>query len=226
MVAVHSTARGPALGGFRIWVCEDSRFAIPDVLRLSRAMTFKAAVAGLPLGGGKGVIVLRPDEAVLSPERCRSVLRDFGDTVQALAGAFVTAEDVGTSVQEMEVIAEQTKHVAGLSEDRRGSGDPSPWTALGCEIALQVVAERVFGSAELSRRSVAVIGLGHVGAHLARKLAQDGAELVISDVDPRKRALADELGARWTVPSEALTAEVAIVGSCGPPTSSGAPAGC
>ena len=214
MVAVHSTARGPALGGCRIWVYEDSRSAIRDVLRLSHAMTFKAAVAGLPLGGGKGVIVLRRDEAVLSLERRRAVLLDFGDTVEALTGAYVTAENVGTSVQDMKVIAEQTKYVVGLSEDRGGSGDPSPWTALGCEIALRVVAERVFGNSDLAGRSVAVIGLGHVGGHLARRLAQDGAELVVSDVDRRKRALADELGARWTVPSEALTAEVDILAPC------------
>jgi len=214
MVAVHSTARGPALGGCRIRVYDDSRSAIRDALRLSHAMTFKAAVAGLPLGGGKGVIVLRPDEAVLSPERRRAVLLDFGDTVEALAGAYVTAEDVGTSVGDMEVIAEQTKYVVGLSEDRGGSGDPSPWTALGCEIALRVVAERVFGNPDLKGRSVAVIGLGHVGGHLARRLAQDGAELMVSDVDPRKRELADELGARWAGPSEALTAEVDLVAPC------------
>ena len=197
-----------------MWVYADSRSAMRDVLRLSHAMTFKAAVAGLPLGGGKGVIVLRPEEAVLSLERRRAVLLDFGDTVEALAGAYVSAEDVGTSVPDMEVIAEQTSYVVGLSEDRGGSGDPSPWTALGCEIALRVVAERVFGSADLAGRSVAVIGLGHVGGRLARRLAQDGAELLVSDVDRRKQALADELGARWTVPSEALKAEVDVTAPC------------
>jgi leucine dehydrogenase len=123
MVAVHSTARGPALGGCRMWVYEESRSAIRDVLRLSGAMTFKAAVAGLPLGGGKGVIVLQPDEAVLSLERRRAALLDFGDTVEALAGAYVTAEDVGTSVQDMEVIAEQTRGMS--SAFRRTAAGPA-----------------------------------------------------------------------------------------------------
>src|SRR4029079_470347 len=130
MAAVHSTARGPALGGCRMWTYDDSRLAVRDVLRLSRAMTFKAAVAGLPLGGGKGVIMLRPEEATLSAERREAVLLDFGDTVEALGGTYLTAEDVGTSAPDSAVIARQTSHVTGLST---GSGDPSPWTALGCE---------------------------------------------------------------------------------------------
>ena len=114
MVAVHSTARGPALGGCRMWTYDDARAAVRDVLRLSRAMTFKAAVAGLPLGGGKGVIMLRPDEAVLTPERREAVLQDFGDTVEALGGDYLTAEDVGTSEPDMEMIAGRTQHVTGL----------------------------------------------------------------------------------------------------------------
>ena len=122
--------------------------AVRDVLRLSRAMTFKAAVAGLPLGGGKGVIMLRPDEAVLTPERREAVLQDFGDTVDALGGDYLTAEDVGTSEPDMEVIATRTQHVTGLAS---GSGDPSPWTALGCEVAIRVTCERAFGTDDLSR---------------------------------------------------------------------------
>jgi len=123
MVAVHSTARGPALGGCRMWAYDDARAAVRDVLRLSRAMTFKAAVAGLPLGGGKGVIMLRPDEPTLSPERRQAVLEDFGDTVETLAGDYLTAEDVGTGEPDMEVIASRTRHVTGLAS---GSGDPVP----------------------------------------------------------------------------------------------------
>ena len=138
MVAVHSTARGPALGGCRMWTYDDARAAVRDVLRLSRAMTFKAAVAGLPLGGGKGVIMLRPDETVLTPERREAVLQDFGDTVEALGGDYLTAEDVGTSEPDMEMIAGRTQHVTGPRAS--GSGDPSPWTALGCEVALRVDA--------------------------------------------------------------------------------------
>jgi leucine dehydrogenase len=211
MVAVHSTARGPALGGCRMWTYDDSRAAMRDVLRLSRAMTFKAAVAGLPLGGGKGVIMLHADEGALTPERREAVLLDFGDTVDALDGAYLTAEDVGTSEPDMETIARRTRHVTGLAS---GSGDPSPWTALGCEAAIRVTAERVFGSDDLTGRSVAVIGAGHVGGRLAELLHEGGAELVIADVDPRKRELAERLGARWVDPGQALTAEVDIVAPC------------
>jgi leucine dehydrogenase len=180
MVAVHSTARGPALGGCRMWTYDDSRAAVRDVLRLSRAMTFKAAVAGLPLGGGKGVIMLRPEEASLTPERREAVLQDFGDTVDALDGAYLTAEDVGTSEPDMEVISGQTKHVTGLAS---GSGDPSPWTALGCEVTIRVTCERAFGTDDVSGRRIAVIGLGSVGGRLAEMLHEGGAELVVADVD-------------------------------------------
>ena len=211
MVAVHSTARGPGLGGCRMWTYDDSRSAVRDVLRLSRAMTFKAAVAGLPLGGGKGVIMLRPDEAVLTPERRHAVLEDFGETVDALGGAYLTAEDVGTSERDMEMIASRTKHVTGLAT---GSGDPSPWTALGCEVALRVTCERAFGTDDLNGRSVAVIGLGSVGGRLAEMLAEGGARLVVADVDQSKRELADRLGAEWTDPLSAMTADVDVVAPC------------
>ena len=214
MVAVHSTARGPGLGGCRMWTYDDARSAVRDVLRLSRAMTFKAAVAGLPLGGGKGVIMLRPDESVLTPERREAVLQDFGDTVDALDGAYLTAEDVGTSEPDMEVIAGRTKHVTGLAESQGGSGDPSPWTALGCEVALRVTCERAFGSGDLDGRRVAVIGLGSVGGRLAEMLAEGGAQLVVADVDQSKRELAERLGAEWTDPLSAMTAEVDVVAPC------------
>src|SRR5688572_15810794 len=114
IAAVHSTARGPALGGCRMWGYDDSRAAVRDALRLSRGMTYKSAVAGLPLGGGKGVIMLPPDGAALEPRRRRAVLHDFADTVEALRGRYVTAEDVGTSTRDMQAIAEVTRHVTGL----------------------------------------------------------------------------------------------------------------
>ena len=204
MVAVHSSVRGPALGGCRMWHYDDSRAAMRDVLRLSRAMTFKSAVAGLPLGGGKGII-LAPDP--LSPTRRglrADALRDFGDTVQALDGAYITAEDVGTSARDMEVIASTTSHVTGLSRRRGGSGDPSPWTALGVEAAIGVCCERVFGSPSLKGRTLAIAGLGHVGARVAKLCADAGATLLVTDIDRAKRSLADDLGARWIEPDEAL----------------------
>ncbi len=214
MVAVHSTARGPSLGGCRMWGYGDSRAAMRDALRLSRAMTFKSAVADLPLGGGKGVIVLPAGAPPLAPARRRDALLDFGDTVAQLDGRYVTAEDVGTSDGDMTVIAEQTAHVAGLALERGGSGDPSPWTALGVEAAIRVAAERLWGTPHLAGRSIAVVGLGHVGGTLARLLAAGGATLTLADVTPGKRALADELDATWAEPADALRAAVDIVAPC------------
>ena len=213
IVAVHSTVRGPALGGCRMWAYEDSRAAVRDALRLSRAMTYKSAVAGLPLGGGKGVIMLRPDQP-LSDARRRDALLDFADTVDAVGGRYVTAEDVGTSAEDMAVIRERTRHVAGLARDRGGSGDPSPYTALGVVTAIEVSCERVFGTTSLADRSVAVTGLGHVGGDIARRLAAAGARLVVTDVDERKRALADELGADWVAPADAHRAAVDVFAPC------------
>jgi len=210
LVAVHSTMRGPALGGCRMWTYADARLAVRDVLRLSGAMTLKAAVAGLPMGGGKGVIALRPGEA-LDPERRRAALLDFGETVGSVGGRYLTAEDVGTGEADMAVIAEATDHVTGLSG---GSGDPSPWTALGTQAAMQAACARVFGDASLMGRRVAILGLGRVGGHLARLLAAAGADLVVADLDPAKEALAHELGARWAEPRTAFEAEVDVLAPC------------
>ena len=185
-----------------------------DAVRLARAMTFKSAVAGLPLGGGKGVIVLPDGTAPPTGDDRRAVLLDFADTVDALGGAYQTAEDVGTSEPDMRVIAEGTPHVSGLPEDRGGSGDPSPWTALGVESAIRVACERVFGSDSLEERSVAVVGLGHVGGPLAELLAAGGARLVVADIDPSRRALAERIGAEWVDGATALTADVDVLAPC------------
>ena len=197
-----------------MWRYEDTRAGMRDALRLSRAMTFKSAAAGLPLGGGKGVIMLRAGDPPLDAERRREALLDFGDTVEALGGSYVTAEDVGTSDGDMTVIAERTRHVAGLAVERGGSGDPSPWTALGVEAAIRVTCEAVWGTTDLAGRTIAVIGLGHVGGALARGLAEGGASLLLADVVGEKRALADELGAAWAEPAEALRADVDLVAPC------------
>jgi leucine dehydrogenase len=213
IVAVHSTALGPSLGGCRMWHYDDARAGVRDALRLSRAMTFKSAVAGLPLGGGKGVVMLQGEQRP-STRRRRDALRDFGETVDSLGGRYITAEDVGTSSRDMTVIAEHTAHVAGLARSRGGSGDPSPFTALGVEAAVRAALERATGSGDLSGRSAAVIGLGHVGGRLARRLASGGARLLVADVDPAKRALADELGAEWVPADVALRAPVDVVAPC------------
>jgi leucine dehydrogenase len=197
-----------------MWRYDDSRAGIRDALRLSRAMTFKSAAAGLPLGGGKGVIMLRPSDPPPDPARRRAALLDFGDAIALLQGRYITAEDVGTSDADMPVIAERTPHVAGLAVERGGSGDPSPWTALGVEAAIRVTCEAIWGTPDLTERTIAVIGLGHVGGTLARALAAGGASLVLADVVPEKRALADELGAAWAEPGAALLAEVDLVAPC------------
>jgi leucine dehydrogenase len=196
-----------------MWSYEDSASALRDVLRLSRAMTYKMAVADLPLGGGKGVIMLSP-HTQLSSERRQHALLDFADTVATLDGRYITAEDVGTSSRDMSVIAERTKYVAGLARSRGGSGDPSPLTALGVEYAIRACCERAFGDDSLRGRTVGVIGLGHVGSRLAKRCARAGAKLVVADVDPEKRRLAEELEAQWMSPEEALEAEVEIVAPC------------
>jgi leucine dehydrogenase len=134
--------------------------------------------------------------------------------VEALDGRYVTAEDVGTSEPDMAVIAERTRHVSGLPRARGGSGDPSPWTALGVEEAISVTCERVWGDASLAGRSVAILGLGGVGAKLARRLADAGARLVVADIDPARRAAAEALGAQWTTPAEALAAAVDVLAPC------------
>lgn len=216
IVAIHSTARGPSLGGCRMWNYPDVTLAVRDALRLSRAMTYKAACADLPLGGGKGVIALEGgrDGVHLSGQARRAALLDFGEAVDTLGGRYLTAEDVGISSRDMPVIAEQTRHVTGLAPSRGGSGDPSPFTAIGTEAAIRATCARVFGTPSLRGRSIAIVGLGHVGARLATRCARAGAQLVLADIDERKRALAERLGARWTTPARALTAKVDVVAPC------------
>ena len=213
-VAIHSTARGPSLGGCRMWTYEQPWDGVMDAVRLARAMTFKSAVADLPLGGGKGVIMLPAGVAPPTGEERRAVLLDFGDTVEALGGRYLTAEDVGTSTPDMEVINEVTSHVSGLPESRGGSGDPSPWTALGVESAIRVACERVFGTDSLEGRTISVIGLGHVGGPLAELLARAGARLLVNDIDERRRELADRIGAEWTDAASAFTADVDVLAPC------------
>lgn len=196
-----------------MWSYADPGEALTDAVRLSSAMTLKAACADLPLGGGKGVIMF-PAAGEIGRERRHAALLDFGDLVQSLSGRYVTAEDVGTSSREMSVIAQRTGHVAGLARSRGGSGDPSPFTALGVQTCIHVACERTFGDASLRGRSVCVLGLGHVGSRVARRCARAGARLVLADVDERKRALAGQLGGRWVAPEAALEVETDVLAPC------------
>jgi leucine dehydrogenase len=214
IVAVHSTALGPALGGCRMWRYESSADGARDALRLSRAMTFKSAACGLNVGGGKGVICLEPGRAPTGRAR-RDVLLDFADTINVLEGNYITAEDVGTGAKDMAVIAEVTKWVTGLGRKRGGSGDPSPYTAMGVEAAMRACCDSVFGSPDLSGRTVAVVGVGRVGSQLAKRLSKAGAELLVADIDESRREAIEKLpGARWTDPSSAMLADVDVVAPC------------
>jgi leucine dehydrogenase len=159
-------------------------------------------------------VIMAPDNGWLTPELRRAALLDFGDLVESLMGRYITAEDVGTSSRDMALIATQTSHVAGLARSRGGSGDPSPLTALGVEAAIRATCERVFSDGSLGGRSVCVLGLGHVGSRVAKRCARAGARLIVSDVDARRRSVAEQIGARWVDPDEALRIEVDVVAPC------------
>ncbi len=206
LIAVHSTALGPAAGGLRMRPYADEAAALADVLRLSRGMTFKNAAAGLPLGGGKAVILGDP------ATRTEAQLRGMGRAVDSLAGRYWTAEDMGMTPADMAILAQETAYVAGLAG---GSGDPSPVTARGVCAALQTTAAAAFGSRDLSGRRVAVQGLGHVGHPLCTLLHRAGAALIVADTDPAAvLAVRDALGAEAAAPAEILAVPADILAPC------------
>ena len=212
-IAVHSTRLGPALGGARLHHYERDDDGIADALRLAESMTYKAAAAGLDLGGGKGVICAPSAEPPAGDLR-RAILHDFGDLVESLGGRYITAEDVGTATEDMVEIATRTTHVTGMPVERGGAGDPSPFTAAGVQAAMRAACHRAFGTVDLAGRTVAVVGLGHVGERLARGLAEAGAELTVADIDPAKQSVADLLEAEWLDPDSALLAARDVVAPC------------
>ncbi|HEX4693962.1 Glu/Leu/Phe/Val family dehydrogenase [Sphingomonas sp.] len=203
VIAVHSTARGPAAGGVRFWHYADSNRAITDALRLSRGMSYKNAMAELPMGGGKAVVLAdKPGDAITQAQ-----LEAFGRAVDSLGGRYVTAEDVGMSEASMKVIATMTKHVSGLPVAAGSAGgDPGPFTAHGVYLGVKAAAKRGIGADTMAGVHVAIQGVGSVGGGLARLLAKDGAKLTLADVNTDKaKALAAELGAK-TVPTEEILA--------------------
>ena len=181
IIAIHDTTLGPALGGCRMWNYKKESDALRDVLRLSKGMTYKAAVAGLDLGGGKSVII--GDSKTMKNEY---LFRSFGRFVEGLGGRYITAEDVGTSVSDMEWVRRETKYVTGISRALGGSGDPSPVTALGTFTGMKACVNKVFGSDSLKDRKIAIQGIGHVGTYLVELLHKAGAKLYISDIDEEK----------------------------------------
>jgi leucine dehydrogenase len=213
VIAIHSTARGPALGGARLWRYRALGDAIADALRLSEAMTYKAAAAGLELGGGKAVLCVPPDRELSAAER-RDLMLDLGDAVESLEGRYVTAEDVGVGAEDMVVIGERTTHVVGRPADTGGSGDPSPVTARGVEAAIRACCEHRYDSSDLDGRIVTIVGLGHVGLALAERLAAAGCGLRVSDIDDSKREAAGNLGALWVDPDAAAETECDVLAPC------------
>ncbi|WP_067735685.1 Leu/Phe/Val dehydrogenase [Novosphingobium naphthalenivorans] len=206
VIAIHSTARGPAAGGCRLWTYPDINTAMADAFRLAEGMSYKNAMAELPFGGGKAV--LRKPEG---PFDRRALFEAFGAAVERLGGRYVTAEDVGTSVADMEFVAHKTRHVAGrTSRPGFAGGDPSPWTALGVFEAMKAAVQFRFGGS-LSGVTVAVQGVGSVGGELCRLLSEAGAKLVIADIDAaRCERLASDLGAA-IAPIHAIAAAQADV---------------
>ncbi len=197
IIAIHDTTLGPALGGLRMWDYADDGAALEDALRLSRGMTYKTALAGLPHGGGKAVIMGDP-----ARDKTPALLASFGDAVEALAGRYITAEDVGISTANLTIIRIRTEHAAGYADG--GSGDPSPVTAWGVFHAIRAALAHRFGADGFDGRSVAVQGLGHVGAYLVRYLRQAGARVLVGDIDPaRVAAMVATLGAE-AVPAERI----------------------
>lgn len=187
IIAIHNTVLGPALGGTRMWNYASETEALRDVLRLSRGMTFKAAISGLSLGGGKAVIIGNS-----YTDKSEALFRRFGQFVDSLGGRYITAEDVGISPQDMQYVHMETKHVTGLPESMGGSGDPSPVTAYGVYMGMKACARNKWGNDSLAGKKVFVQGVGHVGENLVKHLTEEGAKVYISDIDmERLKRVAD-----------------------------------
>jgi len=181
IIALHSTALGPAAGGCRLWRYGDDAAALTDALRLSRGMTYKNAMAELPLGGGKNVVMAPPT----IPDR-KALFAALGRAIDRLGGSYWTAEDVGVGPDDMAAVAGTTRFVAGLEQGRFAAGDPSPVTAQGVFACLEAGARRLWGDGALAGATVGVQGLGHVGWALCRLLHQSGARLLVSDLDDER----------------------------------------
>jgi leucine dehydrogenase len=211
IIAIHSTTLGPAAGGCRYWSYATDADALTDALRLSRGMTYKNAVAELPFGGGKAVI-LAAEGAPKTPE----LLTAFAQAVDSLGGRYVTAEDVGMSVDDMRHVQHQTQYVSGLPQSgENAGGDPSPWTALGVFLGMQAAVKARLGKDSLDGLTVAVQGVGHVGTHLCRLLHEAGAKLLIADVNRSNlNAISAELPVEIVAPAKILYADADVLAPC------------
>jgi leucine dehydrogenase len=211
IIAIHSTHLGPAAGGTRLWHYPNRADAITDALRLSRGMSYKNAMAGLPMGGGKAVI-LADEHTTKTP----AMIAAFGRAIESLGGKYITAEDVGMNDADMVAIARETKYVSGLPVGGNAAGgDPGPYTAHGVFLGVKAAARHALGSDDMAGVHVAIQGVGSVGGGLARLLAKEGAKLTIADVSPgRAKALADELGGTAVAAADILTTQADILSPC------------
>jgi leucine dehydrogenase len=208
IIAIHNTTLGPALGGTRFWNYATEEEAIIDALRLAKGMTYKAAVTGLNLGGGKSVIIGDPKTKVGR----EMIFRAHGRFVDSLKGRYITAEDVGTSVEDMDFVQMETKFVAGL---QGGSGDPSPITAHGTYMGIKAAAKAKYGNDSVKGLTIAVQGVGHVGYYLCSYLAEEGAKLVVTDIDEdRVRQVVKEFGAKTVAPNDIYSVDAPVFAPC------------
>lgn len=210
IIAIHNTTLGPALGGTRMWPYNNEQEAIRDVLRLSRGMTYKAAISGLNLGGGKAVIIGEPRE-----DKTEELFRAFGRFIDSLGGRYITAEDVGINVQDMEWVSSETKYVTGIPKSLGGSGDPSPVTAYGTYMGIKACCKKAYGSDSIAGKKIAVQGAGHVSSHLVRHLTEENAEVYICDIyEDKVKALAEEFDATVVDPDDIYSLDVDIFSPC------------
>ncbi|MFY8017586.1 MAG: Glu/Leu/Phe/Val dehydrogenase dimerization domain-containing protein, partial [Inhella sp.] len=210
LIALHSTARGPGFGGCRFWAYENDLAAHHDALRLSQGMSYKNALAGLPFGGGKAVIVKPKGDF-----NREQLFAAFARAVDSLQGAYITAEDVGTTTADMRLVQQHTPYVSGIPRDGAFGGDPSPKTAWGVFVSIQAGARAVLGRSDLQGLSVALQGLGAVGWHLAEFLHEAGARLVVADIDAAKCERArSEFGATVLGIDQILAADVDVLAPC------------
>ncbi len=210
IIAIHNTTRGPALGGCRMWPYGHEDDALKDVLRLSRGMTYKAAISGLDLGGGKSVIIGDPKR-----DKTATLMRSMGRAIERLAGRYIVAEDVGTTVDDMAEIGKETQHVSGLPETLGGTGDPSPATAKGVFMGMKAAADHAGWRGGLAGRTVAVQGLGSVGSHLCRLLTDAGAHLIVTDLhDKAVEDAVRQFGAMAVAPDEIYEVEADVYAPC------------
>lgn len=210
IIGIHNTVLGPALGGTRMWKYSNEWEALNDVLRLSRGMTFKSAISGLNLGGGKAVII-GDSKLDKTPE----MMIRFGQFVNSLSGKYITAEDVGTTTADMDLIRDVTPYVTGISEERGGSGNPSPVTAYGVYMGMKAAAKHQFGSDNLAGKKVLVQGTGHVGETLIDFLTKEGALVQISDInEARMQEVGAKYGAKIFAGTDVYTADVDIYAPC------------